>query len=192
MTDKENAISSSGLPIGWKDLIARFASQKTNITNEPTWEDTGNGIFMYSFVDGNEVFAQYHVGHDYKLGTKAFAHIHFFSQATMAVGETVEWTFKYAIAKGHQQGESLTVPTTDIIMTYTADGTEVAGEHIILECSELQSFELYEADTVLITSTAKTGGTHSGKIFGIMADIHYQSDHETTVSKIPDFDIAIP
>lgn len=173
--------------LGWKDLIAPFASSKTRETTEPSWEDIGNGIFLYRFTDGEEVFAQFHIGHDYKQETLAFPHIHFLPKEEMAVGETVEWQFIFTIAKGHQQGDSLTVAPTVIDLVYTATGNEVAGEHIVLECSELQAIDLIEADAVIVARIVKTSGTYAGKVFGIMADVHYQSETETTINKSPNF-----
>ena len=98
------------------------------------------------------------------------------------------WDFEYTIARGHQQGESLTGTATTISFTHTADGTEVAGEHMVTECSLAQAFDLLEPDTMIKAVVRySTAGTYGGTVDGYMADIHYQSDRETTPNKAPSF-----
>ena len=72
-------------------------------------------------------------------------------------------------------------------MTYTYTGTEVAGEHIVLECSDAQAFDLIEPDTVILGRVELVSETVSGSIYGIECDLHYQSNRETTPNKSPNF-----
>lgn len=171
----------------WKDLVAPFSSAKGNGTTEPTWADMGNGIYAYKFTAGDELFVVYHSLHDYKRGTDAYPHVHFLVDATMTVGQQITWTVSYVIAKGHAQGGSLTAATTSFAMVYTATGTEVAGDHIVLECSEAQAFDLIEPDAIVMCSYEMTSENVTGNIFGIQGDLHYQADRDGTVNKAPDF-----
>lgn len=174
---------------GWKDLVNSFSTARGNGTTEPVWTNMGNGIYNMRFTAGDELFTTYHIPHDYKAGTKAYPHIHWICDIGMTVGDTVTWRIQYVQAKGHQQAESLTAATTLFDVVYTADGTEVAGEHIVTECSEAQAFVLGEVDGLVcmgieLFSTTVTGNE---KIFGIMADLHYMSDGRDTNEKAPSF-----
>ena len=91
------------------------------------------------------------------------------------------------MAKGHQQSQSLTAAETAFDMTYTATGTEVAGEHIILECSDLQAFDLIEPDTIITARVQLISENVAGLIYGIMCDLHYETDRHSTLNKAPDF-----
>lgn len=172
---------------GWNDNVASFSAAKGNGTTEPVWSDTGNGHYNFKFTAGDELFIVFHVMHDYKQNTNAYPHVHFFVDQTMTVGQQITWQFGYVIAKGHQQGQSLTGAETIIDMVYTATGTEIAGEHIILECSDIQAFDLLEPDSIVSARVELLSENVVGNIFGIMADLHYQTDRHATLNKAPNF-----
>ncbi len=184
-----SAQSSSVLNVlGWKDLVSPFiAGARGGVISEPSWDDIGNGIIMTHWVAGDELPVAFHVDHDYALETPAFPHVHFFAKDAQAQSATITWRFSYVIAKGHSQGESLTGVATDIDFTYTYTGSEVAGEHIIVECADIDAFVLIEPDTVILAQVTLLSENLAGDIVGIMADLHYQSDRETTPFKEPNF-----
>ena len=172
---------------GWNDNIQVFASAKGRGTSEPVWEDMGNGQFNFLFTVGDELFLTYHVQHDYKLGSDAYPHIHFLVTDALSAGQQITWRFAYVLARGHSQGESLTVAETVINMTYTATGAEIAGEHIVLECEDIDAFDLLEPDTLVCARVELISENVTGDIFGIMADLHYQTDRHSTLNKAPNF-----
>lgn len=172
---------------GWADNRQWFSAARGTGTTEPNWQNMGNGQFAYNFTAGEELFANYHVNHDYAVGSNAYPHIHFLVDSTMTAGQQITWSFNYVIAKGHSQGESLTVPETTITMTYTATGTEVAGEHLILECSDLDAFPLKEPDTIIMSRVRLVSENVTGSIYGLMCDLHYQMDRHATINKAPNF-----
>lgn len=171
----------------WDDIVASFgATLKGAIA--PTWANIGNGIYAYRFNTGESVMASFHMTHDYKPGSDVYPHVHFLSDSVEGVGDTVTWRVNYIVAKGHQQGQSLTASTTQFDMVYTYDGTEVAGEHIVLECSDAQAFNALEPDTLVLVSfeLLATSGI-VGDIFGLQGDLHYQKDLIGTPNKAPNF-----
>jgi hypothetical protein len=97
------------------------------------------------------------------------------------------WRFAYVTAIGHQQGGNLLAAETVIDLTYTATGTEIAGEHIILEGGIADTLDLIEPDTVITARVELISKTVTGRVFGIMADLHYQSDRNSTLNKAPNF-----
>ena len=172
---------------GWRDNIQPFSSAKAGGPNDPTWADMGNGQHAFRFTAGDELFVAVHVDHDYQVGSKAYPHIHFCVDQTMTLGQQITWSFNYVLARGHSQGDSLTAAETTLLLVYTATGNEVAGEHIILEVSDGQSFVLIEPDTVLLARVKVDSENVLGNIFGIMGDLHYQSDKTVTKNKTPPF-----
>ena len=71
------------------------------------------------------------------------------------------------------------------IMTYTGD--EIVGEHIVVECSDTDAFDLIEPDTLIMAGVELLSKTATGKVFGILCDLHYQADREVTLNKSPNF-----
>ena len=172
---------------GWKDNIQFFSTAKGNGTTEPVWSNIGNGLYGMLFTVGDELFVPFHVNHDYAQGTNGYPHIHWLNSATMVASTEVTWRIQYTIAKGHAQGQSLSGAATTFDMVYTATGSEVAGEHIITECSDAQAFDLIEPDTVVMMGVKLQANTAGGNVFGILGDLHYQADREVTPSKEPNF-----
>jgi hypothetical protein len=181
------ALEAADIQLGWKDNIQTFTASKGKGTSEPTWRDSGNGLYDYNFVAGDELFVKHHVDHDYALTTDAYPHVHFYTDTQLTVGQTVTWEYGYVIAKGHAQGDSLLAAQTIIQFTYTATGSEVVGDHIVTECSDLQAFDLLEPDAVISARVKLVSTTAAGRVYGVMSDIHYQSDVVNTVNKAPDF-----
>jgi len=167
---------------GWEDLLMPFPAARGSGTQEPVWKDIGNGIYAMHFTTGDELFASYHVPHIYKIGSKVYYHIHWLCDIAMTAGDTVVWGVEYVQAA---IGESLTASTNSITLTYTADGTEVAGQHIIVEVSEESSFIFPEIDALILSrvSLLSVSVTGTERIFGIMADIHYETDGFRTSTK---------
>lgn len=188
--EKHNNIAGIKLNTGWKDLKAKF-SVASQGANAPTVTDLPNGVRIRKFGVNDSMHIEYHIDHDYKLGTIAFPHIHLFASADMQIGETITWDFIYVGAKGYAQGDNFLAPRNTITLTYTATEVVTAGDHIIIEGdAEILGFDLLEPDTQFLCEVKYTGGTFAGLIYGIQADIHFLSDHETTIGKRPNFDEA--
>jgi len=175
---------------GWKDNIIPFERVKTGeLVNSPLWVDTGNGLYGYMFSDeeDNEIFADFHINHDYKENSPIFPHIHWIPLSTST--GNVRWEISYVIAKGHQQNESLTEPLSTIILDVNGKG--VVGEHFVTEVTELQTFTCSEADIVVRVRVRRLGtdaaDTFYGGVVGLMIDFHYQSDKDFTYNKAPNF-----
>lgn len=174
------------MKLGWRDNIIPFGIAGKG-ANAPSEVDDSNGFRRLSFGTNDEVFIDYHVDHDYAPATKAYPHIHWMPTTTMSVGQTVVWEVSYIVARGHQQGESLLDTPVTITITHTADGTEVAGEHMVTECGDADSFFLIETDTIVSVKVKRVSGTYPSTVYGLMADLHYQADRTSTNQKAPNF-----
>ena len=187
--DAKVAAGGSGTAMsGWRDLISHFSTARGNGTEEPSWSDMGNGIYAMKFVQNDELFVTFHVPHDYKVGTLAYPHIHWCAPTALSTGDTIEWEITYIKAKGFHQGESFTGNLDTITLNYVADGTEIPGEHMVTECNEFQSFDLGEIDSLIMAKVKLNDiSSQDNKVFGIMCDIHYESDGMLTNEKAPLF-----
>jgi len=172
---------------GWADNTAMFSSAQGNGTTEPNWENIGNGMYAYRFTNGEEIFTYYHINHDIKPGGKTYPHIHWMPKVDMVAGEDITWELTISIAKGHHQGEVLNGSTVQMNLLYTADGTELAGEHMILECSDTQYIITPEVDSIIMMRCKYYDGSYGEAVHGLMADLHYEVDRNSTPNKAPDF-----
>lgn len=199
LLELNNSDSTGTFEMGWKDLTADMKPSEER-TSAPAFIELPNGIGYYHFADDSNadfklsdeqyVFVSYHVDHDYVVGTEMFPHIHWAPGST-STGDVV-WSFEWVKAKGHNQNESLTVPLTRIDLVQSAKGLEY--EHMVVECNPGEGFVVSEPDVIITCKITRRAGdprdTFIGNVAGITADIHYQSDHETTVGKAPDFNVA--
>lgn len=171
-------------PLTWDDYKSKFTSAAKG-SGAPSLANIGNGHQLIQFSVGDSMFVEFHVLHSYAQGTPAFMHVHWLPGTTMAVDETVTWEFSYIIARCHHQGDSLTTARTTTTVTYTGDGTEIAGEHMISEM--LTGVDLFEPDTQILLECKRIAGTYSGPIYGIQCDMHIQQNTFGTINKVPDF-----
>lgn len=172
---------------GWTDYLMPFSAAKGNGTTEPVWADTGNGLYAYKFTPGDELMTTCHVNHDWAQGTLGYVHMHWFVDSTLTAGQQFTWRVNWMCARGHSQGDSMTAATTTFDMVYTATGTEVAGEHIITECSLAQAMDLQEPDTINKFKFELLSENVTGNIFAEQADLHVEIDRIGTKNKSPNF-----
>jgi len=178
-----NPTPSSIAGNGWDDIVAFFVDANGKGIAEPKFEDIGNGSFGMNFTAGDSLMVNFHIPHLWKVGSDAFLHVHWFNAGAMTAGDAVTWEMSYVIAKGHAQGESMTVARTVISHTYIADGTEIAGEHIVSE--SVTAVDLKEADSIMMVEVKMVSSTGAGKIYGITSDIHYETDGNRTTNRAP-------
>ena len=173
---------------GWEDLIAKFSAGIKNTTFPPTEAINTSGFTVFEFGVNDIVGVEFHTTHDYKLGSDAFIHIHWYPKTAMTATHTVVWEVSYVVARGHQQGESLLATPTVLTLTHTADGTEVAGEHMITESAT--GFDLLEPDAIVMVKIERVTGVgfDATPVIGLQCDLHYQSaPYDGTLNKAPNF-----
>ena len=176
---------------GWADLTAILNNSNAAGLSPPAWKSMGaNGHYGLHFTAGESAFCVFHVPHGW-AGTLSYPHVHFLVDIALTAGDTITWKLHYTVARrGHEHhtGESLTGARTTLTLTYTADGNEVAGEHIVIE-DDTQTIDMLEVDALVIMEVEMDAATVTGteEIFGLMCDIHYESDGMLTKEKAPKF-----
>lgn len=170
----------------WEDLIAKFSAGVKNAANPPTETQDINDFTVLQFDKQNTVTVTYHVLHDYKPGSTAYIHVHWYPTTNMTAGQTVVWDFRVKVARGHNQGEKLIATPTVLFATHTADGTETAGDHMITETTT--GIDLREVDSIVMVRVEyDLTSTYPNNVVGLQADLHYQSTQETTKFRVPPF-----
>ena len=170
---------------GWRDNIANFFTQAATGMTEPAFENMGNGLYSHKFTNGEALVTHNHINHDVKPNGETYFHMHWAPSANMAVGETITWTIDYTIARGHHQGDVFTALTTSIVLTYVADGTELANEHMILESTT--PIVTPEPDSLILSKVTYGEGTFGSASYGFNMDLHYEVDRNATPNKAPNF-----
>lgn len=177
-----SALQVSETTIGWDDLLGKFSTASFG-PSAPVAVTQPNGVRALRFDNGNSLYIDYHTIHNGVTGSDVFAHIHMYTGTPMAAGETITWEASYVIARGYTQGDSILAARTTVNFTYTAPvGGVAAGDVIILE-GAIPTFALPEPDATIAVEWKKTGGTFSGNVFGIQADLHYQTQRDNTPNR---------
>lgn len=174
----------------WKDLVSPLGQARDSNQNIPAWEEIGaSGIYAHKFVAASkrELQVTFHMGHDYKLGTDIFPHIHWMPET--ATAGTIRWVMEFIYAKGHQQ-EPFNVVTPNTLIIEQAS-TGIAYTHMVAEGNASVITPDLEPDGVLMVRIYRDGDhvndTYPDDVFGFQLDLHYQADRDGTINKAPDF-----
>lgn len=183
-------IFPNGGDYGWSDYLSSLSSGRTAGANVPTWSNFRDGINAYAFsaTGSDEIWINFHINHDFKLGTAIYPHVHW-SINTTNTG-TVRWGIEYTVAKGHQQSNF--GATNTIYVEQTVAAPNQYG-HYIAEVSDvdaISSAEL-EVDSVVLMRIFRDGShandTFPNPAFGLFVDLHVQVDRTSTLNKAPNF-----
>lgn len=173
---------------GWKDMLAPLSTAGVPNQNAPVLRDFSVGTVLrreYDFAIGDYLFMQpFHVNHDVKPGGLAFLHMHWTTDGTSTA--VVRWEFQILRALGHNQ-EAFTQEATRFA---EQAGSGVAYQHMVTEVAEADAMILTEPDELILVTVRRVtnGGTDNpDAVFGLMCDLHYESDRDTTPQKAPDF-----
>ena len=173
---------------GWRDNIGSIDTRSGG--NAPQRNLFRDGLYLYEFSadDMNEVFSNFHIDHDYKLGTMLYPHLHF--ATTSNAGGVLRLGFEYSFAQGHGLG---TFPaTTTIYLNFTVPANS-AFVHFVAEAPEGQGIPGTNVDTDgvilmrIFRDAAHVDDTFPATIFGILSDLHYEADRYATINRAPNF-----
>ena len=130
------------------------------------------------------MWINYHIPHDYVVGTDIYLHVHWLPSGTDT--NSVKWQFDYTYAKGHNQA------------AFDPDGTTISAEesppgvayqHMVTETVAITVADM-EPDGMLkvhIKRVTNGGTDNANTIFVDTADVHYQSNNLATPNRSPNF-----
>lgn len=181
---------------GWRDLLGEVIVRNTG-ASKPTFATYRDTLSDYKFAAGDEEFFDYHIPHDYVLGTDIHLHIHWSHTGNLVTGGTVTFEYEISYSKGHNQAAF----SASVTATFNGTASTTQYQHIITEiqisaaspsASQIDSDDL-EPDGVIMARLKVTSNdiTVSGGAvpdpFIHYADVHYQSTNISTKDKVPDF-----
>lgn len=183
---------------GFADLLGEVFQRNTG-ASKPTRAVWKGGTFGFQFAAGKNEEFEFHIPHDYVLGTEIFLHIHWGHNKTTVTGGTVTFDYELTYSKGHGQGVfgtnaiSTIVSATATTAQYSHELSEgqvsvSGGSGTQIDTDGLEPDGVIKA-TVGVNAnnlTVSSGGVPDPFIHYV--DIHYQSTGLIgTKGKAPDF-----
>jgi hypothetical protein len=174
---------------GWRDMLGQIVTRRAAGAGVPVYEQLGASPFYgYNFALNDSVQVNYHIDHDFCVGTSVFVHAHWAKNGTNV--QPVRWQIDWMYANGHQRG---VFPVTGGWETVTVTQTpeSPAWTHQIAEISAgIEPAEGFEVDGMLIcVFTRITNGAtnNTDKVYLLFGDCHYQADRFSTKNRSPNF-----
>lgn len=190
-------VDSLGTPtFGWHDL------------NSPVWvdEDDVNKAVFATYIGGVKQrkftvlslgLCNFHLPHDYAMGTDIFIHVHWSHNVTTVTGGSVTWGMEMTYAKGHDQAAFGTTKTVSVLQ----NASTTQYRHMIAETAasvaggsgtQIDSASI-EVDGMILVKvfldsndiTVSGGGVPDPFVHAV--DLHYQSTGITTKNRSPSF-----
>lgn len=175
---------------GWRDNIQQFSIKPTGSTPPSYGQTIGNYEgYMWSASLLNQAMVDFHVDHDYAIGTPLYPHVHF--RPLTALGGVVRWGFEFTPSKGHGQTVGMAESTT-VYVNFTVDAGNL-GTHYVAEVDFANAIPAtqIEPDTVIhvrvFRDAANAADTYAGTVWAWQADLHYQFARLGTKNKSPNF-----
>lgn len=176
-----------GVPY-WRDITSELFT-RGGVSAPAATAFIGN-VYQYEVVSNltKTVFSNFHVNHDYTLGTKLYPRFHF--APTSNNSGVVKFTFEWTLAKGHGQTAFTATTTKELLFNIPANS---AYKHFVAELPEVDAIPgtLVEPDTLILMVISRNGNdagdTFPDSIWGATADIHYQATKFGTPNKAPNF-----
>jgi len=162
----------------------------------------GGAIRRYSYGAGDKCNCEFHIPHDYAMGTDVFVHVHWSHNGTAISGNMV-FTIAHTYAKGHNQGAdsvypaektvSITYPTVDIATTpryiHRVDEVVISsagGSATLMDTAAIEPDGVIAINLTATTIPTITGGAPNAP-FIFHVDLHYQTTDVATKNKSPNF-----
>jgi hypothetical protein len=191
----------------WKDLIGAINTATSGV-GVPDYATFMTGVSGYQFTSGEAINLNFHIPHDYAVGTDMYLHVHWgHNQASLAGTETISWDFAMSYAKrtatapyatftDGKGGAAGTTITPSITMGSTVNITNYPQYcHVVEEIQltaatpvgqQMDSDNIEVDGTIACTLTCTETNWTTGP-FLFFVDIHYQADIEGTKNKDPNF-----
>lgn len=188
-------VDSLGTPsFPWIDVHSTLHTDPLS-ANSPAFVAYHGNVKARQFDVGDEAFIEFHIPHEYLMGSEVFIHAHWSIDSATVVSGTVTWLFELLYAKGHNQ-QSFAGPTKMVSVSETA--SLIQHQHMVAETSitsvsgSSTSFPVgdFEPDGVImcrVTLDANNivDSVEQPKPFLHFVDLHMQSTGIGTKHKNP-------
>ena len=190
-------VDSLGTPtFGWHDLTGVL--QVYGEAGDALRSSYRGGIKALQFIEGSSAYIDFHLPHDYVMGSDIFFHAHWSHAATTVTGGSVTWGFELMYAKGHNQAafeEPVTVAVVQSanpiqyqhMIAENVASTPGGAAGVLLDTDELEVDGLIQCRIYLDSNDLLVSGGGVPDPFVHAVDIHYQSTNIATKNKAPGF-----
>ena len=174
---------------GWQDLTGNIHVDVGNAVNRPEFNTFINGIKIWQFDVGDEIWIQFHIPHDWAPGTDMYLHTHWAHNNETTPSGSITWSFESTFAKGFNQEVFSATVTTSV----TANMATPRYRHIVSETqlsgsgAGLLNTSALEVDGVILMRVSLSANTSAVAPFLVFCDIHYQSTGMATKNRTPNF-----
>ncbi len=180
---------------GWHDLVGTL--QVYGLAGEANRTTYRGGIHAIQCAEGEHAHIDFHIPHDYLMGSNIYIHAHWSHNSTLVTGGSVTWGFEMMYAKGHNQAAfpaPLTVSVAQNASTIqyqhmVAEGlaSTPGGSAVLLDTDLIEVDGLVQCRVFLDSNDITVSGGLAPNPFIHTVDIHYQSTGVPTKSRAPDF-----
>lgn len=180
---------------GWRDLRAEIRTRGVGATDPNDTTYIGN-VKAYSFAVNDEAWIEFHIPHDYVLGTDILLHFHWSHNSAIVTGGNITLGADVTYAKGHDQAAF----AATVNPTLTPNASTTQYQHMVsevqlsasapgaaqLDTDDLEPDGLILARVFLSANNITSGGAVPDP-FIHEVDVHYQSTNIATKQNAPDF-----
>jgi hypothetical protein len=180
----------------WVDLVGEIGIN-TGAPNPASQELYINGIYQIKFDEDDAAFVNFHLPHDYVVGSELYMHIHWSHTSTVVTGGSVTFGIEMTYAKGHNQAAFSSTSTLSIAQNASttqyqhliaeAQASTAGGSPTAINTSLLEPDGLILCRIFLDSNDITTSDMSVVAPFIHFADIHYQSTGIGTKNKTPSF-----
>lgn len=175
---------------GWNDNVQMF-TVKTAGTTDPQISLLFGNMYGYTWSPSarNEVWVDFHILHDYAVGTPVYPHIHW--MPTTNNSGTVRWGIEYTVAQGH--GIDTFPTTTSTVYIEQTISNANRYKHMIAEVSDANAIPATDLNIDgfikmrVFRDATHANDTYPDTVHAWCVDLHYQTSQLSTKNKAPGF-----
>jgi len=190
-------VDSLGTPTyPWHDIIGHMSTYADDVDRAALVPFRG-GIRALRFAVSKQAHVNFHIPHDYVVGTPIYMHAHWSHDSTTVTGGTVTFGFETVYGKGHNQGifnvpANISVIDAASTIQYQHMVAETAastpgGSAVQLDTNALEPDGVILARVYLDSNDMTVSGGSVPDPFIHFVDVHYQSTGIGTKQRAPDF-----
>lgn len=199
------AAAATGIKVGaygsgtyaWHDLHSTIHTNQDDPLTLPSFVHYQGTIHARQFAEGDEAYIEFHLPHDYVMGSDIFIHAHWSHNGALVTGGSVTWGFEVSYAKGHQQAAfsapilvsvSQNASTTQYLhMVAETAMTSSTGSGTTLDRDDMEPDAVLMCRVYLDSNDITVSGGGVPDPFLHFVDLHYQSTNVGTLNKSPNF-----
>lgn len=187
-------IDTASPDYGWHDLIGNL--HVYNEVGDATRTVYRGGIKALQFVENESAYIDFHIPHDYAVGTPIYIHAHWSHNSTLVTGGSCTFGFELMYAKGHDQDVFNTPVNVSVVQNASTQqyrhmvaetmASDNGGSAVSLDTNLLEVDGIFQCRVYLDSNDITSSGAVPNP-FIHSVDIHYQSTGLATKNKAPNF-----